>query len=398
MKTKILAAASFTLLVQSCGGADEREAPERVARALTTALGDPFPGLPPALASAFESGAEAFAEVEDVADGLGPVFNGASCAECHAIPAVGGAGTQIETRFGKIVGGTFDPLTNLGGSLIQSKGITGVPGCPLGGMGETVPAGSVTGGRRTTPLFGLGLVDAVADSTLVALAAAEPPAVRGRVNFLVDPTTGQTAAGRFGWKDQVTSLQTFAADAYLNEMGITNPVFPTESKPNGSAAVLAACDTVAELEDDGEDVTAFRQFMQLLAPPPVVKRTGQAKAGENEFVRIGCADCHTATLTTGANAIAVLNHVEFHPYSDFLLHDMGALGDGIAQGSAGRTEMRTSPLWGVSHQPSLLHDGRTTSLEAAILAHDGQAATARAAFAALNAQNRQKIIAFLDTL
>jgi CxxC motif-containing protein (DUF1111 family) len=372
--------------------------PIALARAATsTTLGDPLPGLAAALQQRFAAGADAFAEEEGVADGLGPVFNGTACGECHGTPVLGGSGAQVETRFGRLVGGAFDPLSSAGGSLIQSSGIGTIGACTQGG--ETVPAAAtVTAGRRTTPLFGLGLVDAVPAATLTALAASEPAATRGRVNLVADPTTGRQEVGRFGWKSQVASLLTFAADAYLNEMGITSPTFPAESCPQGDCARLATCDTVADPEDDGTDVRAFRDFMMLLAPPVAPTLTGAARAGKAHFIQIGCADCHLETLHSGPSPVTALANVDFHPWSDFLVHDMGRLGDGIAQGTASGTEMRTAPLWGLTRQPRFLHDGRATTVEQAITAHDGQAAAARSRFTALAAPLRSQLLAFLDAL
>ncbi|MGZ3442222.1 MAG: di-heme oxidoredictase family protein, partial [Polyangia bacterium] len=203
--------------------------------------------------------------------------------------------------------------------------------------------------------------------------------------------------GRFGWKAQNATLHVFAGDAYLNEMGITNPSFPKESCPNGDCAQLS-CNPVPALNDDGGDVDAFANFMRLLAPPPRGPLAPNDKEGENVFARIGCANCHTPTLTTGANGSAALNHKDYHPYSDFLLHDMGALGDGITQNGATGQLMRTAPLWGLRTQVKLLHDARTTSVIDAIHAHDGQGAASRAAFDALNAEQRRKLLAFLASL
>jgi CxxC motif-containing protein (DUF1111 family) len=196
----------------------------------------------------------------------------------------------------------------------------------------------------------------------------------------------------------VASLATFSGDAYINEMGITNPVFPAENCPQGDCSLLAACDTVPELEDGGADVVAFTDFMTLLAPPPAPTLTATARAGQNHFEHIGCNDCHVESLKTGASAVAALDHATFQPYSDFLLHDMGALGDGIVQNGAGGRDMRTAPLWGLSRQPRFLHDGRATTLTAAIAAHDGQAAGARNRFAALSAPEQAQLIDFLNAL
>jgi CxxC motif-containing protein (DUF1111 family) len=145
-------------------------------------------------------------------------------------------------------------------------------------------------------------------------------------------------------------------------------------------------------------VQRFTDFMTLLAPPPRGKLASPDAEGEVRFAKIGCASCHTPTLTSGASPIAALANQTFHPFSDFLLHDMGSLGDGITQGGASGRQMRTAPLWGVRTQTALLHDGRAGSLTEAIQLHDGQAAAARDNFAALNARQQAKVIAFLNSL
>jgi CxxC motif-containing protein (DUF1111 family) len=321
---------------------------------------------------------------------------------------VGGSGARNETRFGKTTAGTFDPLVNEGGSLLQTQSIGGqFDSCFF--ITEVVPADANTvAGRRTTPLFGLGLVDAVPDQSFKDQAAAEKsadPTAAGRVAIVTDPSTNQLRVGKFGWKDQVNSIFIFSGDAYLNEMGITNPVFPTENCPQGDPNNCPAldprrggCNPVADPEDNGADVAAFTNFITFLGPPPSIKITGQANAGQQHFKKIGCDTCHQPDMTTGTNSVAALNKVTFHPYSDFLLHDMGSLGDGIVQGAAGAREMRTAPLWGVSAQLTLLHDGRTSDLTTAILAHDGQGKAARDRFNQLNPQQKAQVIAFLQAL
>lgn len=368
-------------------------------------LGDPLPGLTPAQQVLFDDGRNAFSEEEQVADGLGPVFNDVSCAACHTTngTAIGGNTTRVETRFGTTTSNVFNPLANLGGSLLQDQGIgrgdasKALPP-PCNFIAESVPqAATIVAGRRTTPLFGLGLVEAVPDQTLIDLAASQPAATAGTVHFVIDVDTGQTVVGRFGWKSQIGKLHTFSGDAYLNEMGITNPSFPDESCPNGDCSIIRRCNPERQLNNDGDDVDAFTDFMQLLAP--AARATSPTPGnGEQLFSSLGCASCHVATLTTGPSPIAALANQTFHPYSDFLLHDMGTLGDGITQGNATGRLMRTAPLWGVRFQQTLLHDGRATTVRAAILAHDGQGATARAAFQALNATRQQALLSFIATL
>jgi CxxC motif-containing protein (DUF1111 family) len=378
-------------------------------------FGDPLPGLSAAQQARFDAGLDAFTEEEVVADGLGPVFNDVSCAACHTTTsgAIGGGSTRTETRFGRTVMNTFDPLVNRGGSLRQAQGIgrgdasaglPAIPACapPFQFVGEVVPfpEANVSALRRTTPLFGLGLVDAVPAQTLIDLAAKElqvDPATAGIVARVPDADhPGQTIVGRFGWKAQIGTLHEFSGDAYLNEMGITNPSFSAENCPQGLCEQLV-CNPAPTLNDDGGDVTAFTDFMALLAPPSRATIAG-ASAGEQLFESIGCTSCHKPTLKSGPSPIAALSNKTFHPYSDFLLHDMGTLGDGITQNNATGRLMRTAPLWGVRIQERLLHDGRTTSLTDAILAHDGQGAAAAAAFNALTANRKQQLLNFLSSL
>ena len=369
-------------------------------------LGDPLPGTDPQL---FSDARTEFAAVEGVADGLGPVFNGNSCAACHltAGTVVGGTNGQLETRFGAIHGKDFDPLTQFGGSLIQENGIgtTGLPNLSrcknVSFDGETVPPpAKVVAKRRTTPLFGLGLVDATPDSTFIQLAADEhaaDPSTAGIVSLVPNPDTGTSGVvGRFGWKAQNPTLHVFSGDAYLNEMGITNPSFPSESCPSGKCNLLT-CNPVPTLNDDGTDVTLFTEFMTFLAPPPPLPPPA---GGLDLFKSTGCAKCHTPQLSTPDDATlsAPLRNQTYHPYSDFLLHDMGTLGDGITQNQATGTLMRTAPLWGIRFEQSLLHDGRVTNITDAILQHNGQGAAARDAFRALSAQQQNLLLALVGSL
>jgi CxxC motif-containing protein (DUF1111 family) len=255
--------------------------------------------------------------------------------------------------------------------------------------------------RKTTPLFGLGLVDNVPDKALIAIAQLQKlitPEIAGHPNLVTNLATGQQAVGKFGWKSQNPTLFQFSGDAYVNEMGITNPMFPNENCPQGNCALLSACDPVADPEDDGSGVQAFADFMSFLAPPQRGPLNRQTIAGEVVFVKIGCAGCHVPILQTGSSSVAALDRVVFHPFSDFLLHDMGGLGDGIVQGQATGREMRTAPLWGLRIRTTFLHDGRTTSISDAITAHDGQGSQARDRFKALSGKDVTNLLAFLNSL
>jgi CxxC motif-containing protein (DUF1111 family) len=367
---------------------------------LQASFGDPLPGLTDAERARFAAGQEEFEDDETPEDGLGPVFNDTSCARCHTDPGIGGSSGLLETRFGGVgKDGKFDPLASEGGSLIQVKGIGKAGSCDF--TGETVPKDArFVSLRKTTPLFGLGLVDAVPESTFGYIAAIERalfPNEAGRVAMVHDIARDRDAVGRFGWKNQVPTLHQFSGDAYLNEMGITSPEFPTENCPGGDCSLLA-CNPLPTLNDDGEGIVAFTDFMTMLAPPPRKPMSQQAWAGKAVFSRVGCSHCHWDTFLTGSSPIDSLDHVVFHPYSDFLLHDMGSLGDGIETGDAKGREFRTAPLWGVSALSLFLHDGRATTLKDAILAHDGQARRVRDRFAGSSATDQAALIAFLQSL
>jgi len=356
-------------------------------------------GLNSAQITSFRNGLDVFRQVETIDSGLGPIFNDASCIACHTAPAVGGASRRVVTRFGLTTGGHFDPLTARGGSLLQARAIDPA-------FREVVPAEANTVARRvTTPLFGAGLIEAIPDATLIAAAAAQTTdGVHGRVSLLNDVTTGTQRVGRFGWKAQQATLLAFAADAFVNEMGITNRFFPEENAPNGNAALLARADQIQDPEDEIDaatgksDVDRAADFMRLLAAPVRRPVDATAAAGERIFTSINCTACHTPSLTTGPSPVAALSNKRVPLYSDLLLHDMGTLGDGIVQGSAGPRDLRTAPLWGLGGRPVYLHDGRTDSLDVAIRFHAGEATTARMRYTQLPDASRQQLLAFLRSL
>lgn len=363
--------------------------------------GAPLPSLSAIELAAFDAGRGVFGRNFNAAEGLGPVFNDNSCGACHNDAAPGGGSGRTVTRFARLVNGAYDPLTELGGSLEQSRAIGPRNGSLHPFAPETVPAqASIVVQRRTTPLFGLGLVDATPDATFVSLAAIEAArgdGVVGRVNMVDNIRAGTKTAGRFGWKAQVPTLFQFAGDALVNEMGITTPDFPNENCPQGNCAELAF-NPAPGLNDSGNAPAALNNFMTALAAPARGPQNAATAAGEQTFNAIGCAACHTASLTTGSSTIAALDHKIYHPYSDFLLHDMGSLGDGLVMGISTGGEMRTEPLWGLRFVNRYLHDGRATTLDQAIGAHDGQAAASRDRFNGLTPASRQQLIAFLQSL
>jgi len=233
---------------------------------------------------------------------------------------------------------------------------------------------------------------------------------------------GRVRVARFGWKEDHATLRGFAGDAYLNEMGITNPdntreVSECALNKSQFGVVLQTGDGVEDTTDsDGRaDIDRFADFMRGLNVPPRLPQDSSAENGEHLFAQVGCAGCHAPSLTTDSNPAAfippttggvalsptlnaALADQTFHPYSDFLLHEMGSLGDGITSGSAGPTMMRTAPLWGLRAKSVFLHDGRAGDVPTAIALHDGQGKAAAEAFKALSATEQQDLIDFLNTL
>ncbi len=377
----------------------------------TPPLGAPLAGLNFDELQRWNVGKAAFLEPEDVPGGLGPVFTENACVVCHGgATATGGSGIHLVTRFGRLINGQYDPMVAFGGPVVQNRGIGKFNGVNF--VGEVVPPqATIVAQRRTVPLYGLGLVDAVPDHGFIQAAQfqqAAYPATAGVVSVVTDEVTGQQRVGKFGWKAQEGSVFEFAADAYVNEMGVTTPVFPNENCPQGNCSLLAANPAKTHPNDlTDATVQQFTDFVSFLAPPPPGPGSpainhgvpsAAVGAGQTLFVSLGCAQCHEPTWTTGPNAVAALNNVTFAPYSDFLLHNMGSLGDGIVQNTAGPTEMRTAPLWGLRFETSFLHDGRASTPTQAILSHAGQGLAARNRFAALNATQQSQLLAFLNSL
>ena len=364
-----------------------------------TKFGDPLPGLTAAQLADFAAGLDEFQNVETAGSGLGPIFNNVSCVACHSAAAIGGGGPITVTRFGSVTNGIYDPLASLGGSLLQQNAIDPA-------VQEIIPpTANVVVHRQSTPLFGMGLIEAIADQDILR-GAQHPPieGIRGRAAMITDVVSNTIRVGRFGWKAQQATLLAFAGDAYLNEMGITNRFFPTENAPNGNTALLAQFDNFADPEDvidpttGKSDIDAAADFMRYLAPPPALPVTPSANPGRAIFNQINCGVCHTPALNTAPNVIPALDRKPVPLYSDLLLHDMGLLGDGIAQAAAGPHEMRTAPLWGLRASGPYLHDGRAATIDEAIRGHDGEAATVRDRYLRLAEKQRQQLLDFLGTL
>jgi CxxC motif-containing protein (DUF1111 family) len=348
-----------------------------------------------------------FEEVEGAVDGLGPTFNAQSCRECHQNVVTGGASQVAEHRTGRLdaSGGFFE---SVGGSLIHSR-------ATHPSIVERVAfEDDVRTFRISTNTLGAGFIECVANETLVAIRDAQPEGLRGTaIMVAVLEAASAPRLGRFGWKNQHARLESFAADAYLNEMGITTPLFPDENTSAGKFVGFGSgYDRVADPEDDGVDVVAFANFMRSTKAPSRGRITREVIGGERLFNQVGCNTCHVATLRTARPGTringdaftvpAALGNKLFHPYSDFLLHDIGT-GDGIPilpgpvfAGTA--SQIRTAPLWALRTRNRLMHDGLSFTKQEAIQRHAGQAAGVRNQYNALTDEQRSLVLAFLDSL
>ena len=385
--------------------------------------------------------------------GLGPTFNGNSCAQCHAQPAVGGSspgltspqspmpnpqvalatldgafntvpafiladGPVREARFVRNQNGTLDGGVH---GLYTIMGRTDAPGCNLAqpDFASALASNNVIF-RIPTPLFGLGLVEATPDSVLQAnLAATQSARNALKIGGSFNTSGNDGTITRFGWKAQNKSLFVFVGEAYNVEQGVANEVFPNErsavpgcvfnnspedpthirNENSGSPNFGTLIGTASEMASDALN---FATFVRMTAPPTPAQPTKSIQNGSSLFNSIGCALCHSPTLTTGPSMYAGMSNVSYNPYSDFALHNMGAgLSDGIHQGAAGPNQFRTAPLWGLGQRLFFLHDGRTSDLIQAIHSHTSSGSEANVVirkFNSLNAQQVQDLLNFLRSL
>ncbi len=345
-----------------------------------------------------------FEERETKQEGLGPTFNAQSCAECHQNPLTGGSSQVSVLRAGRTdrFGNFIEPL---GGSIIHDRAIDPA-------VQERVHKDmNVRTQRLSLSLLGAGFVEAIDDATLAGIAGSQPASLRGElIQVPVLESAGATRAGRFGWKAQHASLLSFAADAYLNEMGITNRLFPEENMSMGQS--VSAFDTVADPEDVDDEIDLFARFIRATKAPPrdfARAATPDALAGSDLFDSLSCNVCHVRSITTapagtmingGAFMVpSALGNKIIHPFGDYLLHDVGT-GDGIVQNGplSTRNKMRTAPLWGLRARSRYMHDGASLTVEDAILRHAGQAESAAEKFRALSRKKKNRLLAFLDSL
>jgi CxxC motif-containing protein (DUF1111 family) len=357
----------------------------------------------------FDDALEEFTGPEGPVDGLGPVFNAVGCGECHSTPIIGGSSQVVERRAGNWNGTTF--VEHPGGSLIQDRSL-------FPGLQERIlPGNNVIALRASLSILGLGFVEAIDSNTIAAIAQSQPVSVRGQlIQVPVLEAGGALRVGRFGWKNQQASLLSFSADAYSNEMGISTPLLPLEQLSNGQALPPGMDPFPGEpgATDDAtnEDLDLFADFMRSTLAPPrdtAIAATPDSRRGDALFASVGCATCHTPTIVT-APAGTLINGGAFtvppalgnkliHPFSDFLLHDIGT-GDGIVQngGPQTRNKLRTVPLWGLRARGRFMHDAASQSFAEAIARHGGQAAGARANFNALSGSDRSRVLLFLSSL
>src|SRR5579863_3220275 len=386
-----------------------------------------------------------FEEVEQLSDGLGPLYNAQSCRECHQSPVSGAASQVSELRVGHLgpEGHFRNPEIPIahgaevisGRSLVNDRAICPNAAFPNTEIQERVPeTETIRTFRLSLSLLGDGFVEALADQTLIDLAERQCKSSHRKIcgqvlQVPIVEAPGQMSVGRFGWKDQHASLLSFAGDAYLNEMGITNRLQPDE--------VTKLCNTASEPNDtpgpDGlSDIDHFARFIRATKAPArdsQLAGSPAAKKGEELFDKIGCATCHVETLTTapagtkingGTFTIpAALGSVTFHPYGDFLMHDLGT-GDGILQAipehygkkvfemmsgylakqnfESSRNKIRTAPFWGVRLRPRMMHDGESLTFLEAIHRHSGEALHVTQKFEKLKREKQDAILEFLKSL
>ena len=419
---------------------DQGTATDPGPRAGAAAAGGPIAGLTAAETAVFNDGLQTFNEIDDVRGtvtgnkGLGPAFNLDGCAMCHAHPSVGGTSPAQNPQLQrKNIAGALNPTEFLNGSLTPNgpvrelrrlslgggvqglfsiKGRSDATGCNLNATDLRAIPASDQRFRIPTPVFGLGLIEAISDETIAANETLRQMGISGHANRSGNDGT----ITRFGWKAQNKSLTIFAGEAYNVEQGVSNEVFPSERRPAGSVPGCVFNATPEDYSDlsastpahAGGDVEAFANFMRYLAPPApassgftttigVTVKAASVANGKTAFSTAGCKLCHTPAMTTGKHPSAALSDKTANLYSDLLVHDVGT-GDGITQGAALGDEFRTAPLWGVGQRLFFLHDGRASDIVDAVEQHQGEASGVTKRYRQLSPADRQDLINFLRSL
>jgi CxxC motif-containing protein (DUF1111 family) len=385
--------------------------------------------------------------------GLGPGFNGNSCAQCHAQPAIGGSSPGLSSPQNSVPNpqvalATLDGATNVVPSFIMANGpvrearfVKNANGTLDGGVHDlyTIAGRSDASGctlaqpdfttalstnnvifRIPTPLFGLGLVEATPDSVLQAnLAGTQSARAAFKIGGIFNTSGNDGTITRFGWKAQNKSLSIFVGEAYNVEQGVTNENFPNERNAvagcafngspedatpllNGNASSPNFGTNIGTASEMTSDAANFAAFIRLSAPATPGPSSVSIQNGAALFSSTGCALCHSPSLTTGSSIFTGMSNVTYNPYSDFALHHMGVgLADGVRQGGAGGDQFRTAPLWGLGQRLFFLHDGRTSDLIQAIHSHNSAGSEAGLVirkFNTLNATQVQDLLNFLRSL
>jgi len=456
----VVVIAALSLSVGACGQSKPGPVDPGV-RGGPAGAGGPLKGLTADETAFFQDGQTRFAEVDGVTKGLGPRFNSNQCMSCHAQPEEGGSSPAQNPQ---IAVATFNGAKNTVPWFVTAKGpvrearfkksngvsdgsvhdlfvITGradAVGCNIA-QPDFLPAGNpVTGKggnpniifRIPTPVFGAGLIESIPDSAILANKQANATVksamgIYGHANAFLSGNVNRNAndgtISRFGWKAQNKSLLLFSSEAYNVEMGVTNQLFTQERDETPGCLFNATPEdtlhfTVAAGSSGGSsaavlsDIEGFSNFMRMLAPPAPAAATPSSEKGRATFAKIGCAHCHTPSLTTGpmiasgssTSPSVALSNQKANLYSDLLVHHMGkGLADGITQGGAGPDEFRTAPLWGVGQRVFFLHDGRTSNLVEAIREHWSHGSEANRViehFNKLSVGEKQEVIDFLRSL
>jgi hypothetical protein len=396
-------------------------------------LGDPLSGLKPTEATFFANGKSQFNRLWGLTEGVGPVETDGACKRCHGTPVLGGGSVRLLTFFGNTTGGTFDPLLNEGGLLLQPlSNAAFIPGgvCTL--PGEQIPLDANSVERRIAPpVFGFGLIDAISDTDIINEAANELAndqleGIHGTANIVTTYYQNpEHTVGRFGKKSQIANLVEMAAFAFAHDFGITNPIFQNEDLPQGGPIPPECVENSLKPNNSnsgsgGQGMFPLSHFMRYLAPPMPAAPTPQIVAGQVVFTTIGCNECHKPSYQTPANvsvrtdlagtmlASPALSNQPVGLYSDLLVHDMGnSLKGKIPNGyamtqNATATQWRTVPLWGLSVRTKYLHDGRASDLNTAILGHSldgkGEAGVVIGRYKTLTPTDQSNLMAFLNSL
>lgn len=456
-KNAIVVVCTIGTAVNLWGCTTQNETAQETGKPLTAAdlndptkcLGKPIEGLTPDELRKFRAGEVLFKKEFTPEEGLGPLFNGKSCFECHGQPLVSGmegrdiSSTSILNYARRVPNSAkakkplkeviqslgkpdVDFFLTRGGPSLQRKSITTeFPAkfpfdCQLDF--EQVPQeAELQSNRHTPPIFGDGLIDMIPDGDFAAMSVtqtSENPALAGRPIAAVDRYTEAARPARFGWKNQHVNLFNFTTGAMNIELGLTTFAQHTENSldPLGdNPRCLDSYNKAGSPNDTGKTLLALTWYQTLLGPAPRGAITDEVTKGEKIFEKLDCAFCHRANWKTAKECyigdpdselpqikpveVKALEDKEFHPYSDFLVHDMGPeLADGIPQEGAKGGEWRTTPLWGLRFKKFFMHDGRTRDLHEAIKMHGGQAAESASNYEKLSEADKTALTAFLKSL